>query len=69
MDVEISNGLNREGVWRHVLGVVTPGGDPCYACPFCGEDNHCYGVEHEHNYHHMCSNCGAKLKYPWEVKE
>lgn len=60
---------DKKGIWKKLLGVCTPGGDPYWECPFCGEDGHLYGVESSKNYHLICKRCGAELKYPWEVKE
>lgn len=56
-------------VWKQVHGLITPGGDPYWECPVCGEGGHLYGVECPKNYTHECRNCGSKVIYPWEVEE
>lgn len=43
--------------WRRVNGVVTPGGDPYYECPYCGWGR-CYGVEHPKDMPDACPHCG-----------
>lgn len=52
--------------WQKVIGVCTPGGDPCFRCPNCGGDEHVCGIEHEYNYHHECKKCKTYLLYPCE---
>ena len=47
--------------WRHVTGVVTPGGDPYYECPSC-EWGRCYGIEHREEMPDVCPNCGMRMK-------
>lgn len=47
--------------WRHVTGVVTPGGDPYYECPSCGWGR-CYGIEHREEMPDVCPNCGMRMK-------
>lgn len=53
--------------WRKIGGVFTPGGDPAYECPVCGEGFHVYGIESPEP-HKRCRDCGVELFYPWEVK-
>lgn len=53
------------GRWVKVRYVVTGGGDPCYVCSNCGQDEHVYGIEH-HDKHKECRNCGCRNFYPWE---
>lgn len=49
-------------VWKKVLGVCTPGGDPAYECPVCGKGSHIYGVESPEP-HNRCRDCGTELSY------
>ena len=51
----------RRNKWIAVHGVVTPGGDPYYECPYCGWGR-CYGVEHTKPMPEKCPNCEAELK-------
>ena len=50
------------GEWERVRGVVTPGGDPCFVCPFCHNPNseHLGGIEMPARWNY-CPNCGAEL--------
>ena len=52
------------GQWENVLGVLTPGGDPLYRCPFCKsrESEHLNGIECRTVFNY-CPKCGAKLEY------
>ena len=54
----------KTGYWETVSGVLTPGGDPLYRCPFCKsrESEHLNGIEFP-EYKEECPSCGAKLKY------
>lgn len=52
----------KRGIWKPVHGVLTPGGDPAYECPFCGGGRHVYGIESSHPLT-KCPNCLARLKY------
>ena len=59
--------------WIDVKGnYFTPGGDPLWMCPECGEESeeswHVYGVECQENKMEVCPHCGISLKYPWEKK-
>lgn len=54
--------------WKRVVGVFTPGGDPCWRCPNCGGDEHVCGIESLYAEHHECKECRTKLIYPWEEK-
>lgn len=42
----------------------TPGGDPVWKCPYCGNGLHIYGVENWNHPEEKCKDCGRKLKYP-----
>lgn len=44
--------------------VLTPGGDPLWKCPICGNGKHVYGVESD-DFRDHCSDCGVVLFYPW----
>lgn len=61
----MSDGIRR---WKEVHEVLTPGGDPVWECPVCG-DKHLYGVETPENHKNVCSSCGANVFYPWEKPE
>lgn len=50
------------GKWRKRVGVVTPGGDPAYECPFCGGGVHINGIECREHLDY-CPDCGARLEY------
>lgn len=50
-------------MWRKVHGYVTTGGDPVYACGFCGGDEHVYGIEHTKGKHRVCAACGRPNLY------
>lgn len=56
--------------WKEVKGVFTPGGDPAWICPVCGDESresyHVYGIECPENKLNRCPHCGEMLKYPWE---
>ena len=56
--------------WKDVKDVITPGGDPAWICPVCGDESqesyHVYGVECPENKLNRCPHCGEMLKYPWE---
>lgn len=49
---------------------LTPGGDPLYMCPVCGEESkeswHVYGIESPETRMDKCPHCGEPLKYPGE---
>lgn len=51
----------RRNKWIAVHGVITPGGDPYYECPYCGWGR-CYGIEHLEPMPEKCPNCEAELK-------
>ena len=53
---------NKRGRWAVVHGVMTPGGDPCFVCPFCFDKNteHLGGIEMPMLWN-FCPNCGAEL--------
>ena len=56
------------GIWqKDPRAWATPGGDPVYYCPHCGEGLHVYGIEHRNNHMDKCPDCGKKNKYPWEI--
>ena len=59
--------------WKDVKDVVTPGGDPAWICPVCGdksrESYHVYGIECPENKLNRCPHCGEMLKYPWEKEK
>ncbi|MBQ2641390.1 MAG: hypothetical protein IJG15_05270 [Lachnospiraceae bacterium] len=61
---EVPDGGRAQGAWKKVSGYYTPGGDPVYECPFCGEDEsrHVNGIEC-HHHRDYCPCCGAKLEY------
>ena len=52
--------MQKEAVWKHLHGVVTPGGDPYYECSNCGWGR-CEGVEHPKPLEDECPNCGARM--------
>lgn len=54
----------KQGVWEHVHGVFTPGGDPMFRCPFCHGrySEHVSGIE-SHKVWNYCPVCGVKLTY------
>ena len=56
--------MNESRVWVATNGVLTPGGDPLWHCPSCGEGKHLYGIESPEGYSTKCSNCGIPLIYP-----
>lgn len=47
------------GQWEKVHGYVTPGGDPVWKCPHCGQDMHVYGVESLRERRVLCKVCGT----------
>lgn len=49
--------------WVENLYGFTPGGDPAYYCPVCGQGGHVYGVESRIPYP-KCPDCGEPLEYP-----
>lgn len=51
----------RRNKWILVHGVITPGGDPFYECPYCGWGR-LYGVENMEPMPDKCPNCEAELK-------
>ena len=51
------------GFWQHLPGVMTPGGDPAWYCPFCGGGRHVCGIETQMNHLDICPDCGAPLSY------
>ena len=55
---------DKEGKWEIVHGVLTPGGDPLYICPFCHSNDsmHINGIESPYELD-TCPRCGAKLSY------
>lgn len=53
--------------WVKVPGVLTPGGDPCWNCLACGQDEHIFGIETPEGQHEVCRNCGAINVYPWQL--
>ena len=55
------------GIWiKDPRAWVTPGGDPVYICPKCGEGMHVYGIEHLNNHREYCPDCGNRNRYSWE---
>ena len=55
-----------KGVWMQLHGYMTPGGDPVWVCPKCGQSEHVYGIEHPQNYKNFCIHCMQQNRYPWE---
>ena len=53
------------GKWEIIKGVLTPGGDPVYVCPFCHseESEHLGGIENPRRWYY-CPVCGASLEVP-----
>ena len=47
------------GQWEEVHGYVTPGGDPVWKCPHCGQDEHVYGIESPGQRRVLCKVCGT----------
>lgn len=55
-------------IWKEVKEpLFTPGGDPVWECPNCGE-RHVMGIETSYNHTNICNKCGKILYYPWEKK-
>lgn len=54
-------------IWQKVRGVVTPGGDPCWECPVCGEGSHVMGIETLYNFTNVCRDCGAEVYYDYQT--
>lgn len=50
-----------EARWEHVLGVITPGGDPCYRCSNC-KGTFVFGIEQKIKIPpDKCPKCGIKM--------
>ena len=45
----------------------TPGGDPLWSCPRCGNGKHVYGIESPYR-ENKCKDCGLELRYPSDDK-
>lgn len=48
--------------WKNDPTVFTPGGDPYYYCPVCGEGGHVNGIESPYP-KDKCPDCGTPLEY------
>ena len=48
--------------WKHANDSdwFTPGGDPLWCCPVCGEGKHVYGIETPVK-QYVCKDCGALI--------
>ena len=46
----------------------TPGGDPLWRCPRCGNGEHVYGIESPIK-ENKCKDCGLEVRYPHETNE
>lgn len=53
-------------IWQKVMGVATPGGDPCWECPVCGKGHHIMGIETQYNHTNVCKDCGAVVFYSFQ---